>query len=144
MNWKMEAIRELKSYPQRKKSIENVKERIKMLEEQYTSLRGVSTSEPVMGGFSKQEEKMLDNISERERLKITLKIAQELNKLTEKGLEALNERERKVINGFYISECHNHVEMLCQNMNIEKSTLYRIKDEALRKFTLAMYGTVEI
>ena len=144
MNWKAEAVRDLKCYTQRKSSIENIKERIKMLEEQYVSLRGVSTSEPVMGGLSKQEEKMLDNISERERLKFSLKIAEELNGLTEKGLKSLNEREKKVIEGFYILECHNHVETLCQKMNIEKSTLYRIKDEALRKFTLSMYGVVEI
>ena len=144
MNWKAEAVRDLKTYPQRKKSIENIKERIEVLDEQFTSLHGISVGEPVMGGMSKQEEKMLDNISERERLNFSLKIAEELVRLTEKGLEVLDKRERQVLEGFYIQESHNHVETLCQRLNIEKSTLYRIKDEALRKFTLAMYGTVEI
>lgn len=144
MEWKLKATKELKNYPQRKASEENIKERIKILEEQYTSLRGVSIGEPVMGGLSRQEEKMLNNISERGDLKFSLKIVEELNTLTEKGLSALTERERYVLEGFYFGECHNHVETLCRNMNVEKSTLYRIKDEALRKFTLSMYGTVEI
>ena len=63
MNWRAEAVKDLKSYPQRKESIENIKERIRILDEQFTSLRGVSTSEPVMGGFSRQEEKMLDKFT---------------------------------------------------------------------------------
>jgi DNA-directed RNA polymerase specialized sigma subunit len=144
MNWKSEAIKELKNYSQRKVATDNIKERIKTLEEQYVSLKGVSIGEPVMGGFSRQEEKMLDNITERENLKFNLLIVEKLNALTEKGLGELTERERLVLEGFYFFECNNHVETLCRKMNVEKSTLYRIKDEALRKFTLSMYGIAEI
>lgn len=144
MNWKAEAIKDLKSYPQRKESIENLKERIKVLDEQFKSLHGISAGEPVMGGMSKQEQKWLDNIAERERLNFSLKIAEELVNITEKGLKVLDKRERQVLEGFYLQASYNHIDSLCQKLSIEKSTLYRIKDEALRKFTLAMYGTVEI
>ncbi|MEE0970560.1 MAG: hypothetical protein U0M06_14415 [Clostridia bacterium] len=144
MNWKAEAVKDLKNYPQRKESIENIKTRIKILDEEFTSLRGISTSDPVMGGFSRQEEKMLDNISERELLSFSLKIAEALVKLTEKGLEVLDKKEREVIEGFYINREGNHVDMLCEKLHFEKTRLYEIKDNALRKFTIAMYGTVEI
>ena len=143
-NWKAESIKDLKSYPQRKESIENTKERIKILDEQFTSLRGVSTSEPVMGGLSRVEEKMLDNISERERLGFSLKIAEALVELTEKGLEALDKKERAVLEGFYINRQDNHIDVLCKRLHFEKTRLYEIKDNALRKFTMAMYGTVDI
>lgn len=144
MNWKAEATRDLKSYPQRKQAVDNLKERIEILEEQFVSLKGVSVGEPVRCGLSKQEQKWLDNISERERLGFSLKIAEELIRLTEKGLEALTERERKVLEGFYINPQDNHVDLLCEELHFEKSSLYRLKDDALRKFTIAMYGTVEI
>jgi len=144
MNWRAEAVKDLKSYPQRKESIENIKERIRILDEQFTSLRGVSTSEPVMGGFSRQEEKMLDNISERERLGFSLKVAESLIALTEKGLETLDKKERAVLEGFYIHREDNHIDVLCEKLHFEKSRLYEIKDNALRKFTMAMYGTVDI
>ncbi len=144
MNWKAEATRDLKSYPQRKQAVDNLKERIEILEEQFVSLKGVSVGEPVRGGLSKQEQKWLDNISERERLGFSLKIAEELIRLTEKGLEVLTERERKVLEGFYINPQENHVDLLCEELHFEKSSLYRLKDDALRKFTIAMYGTVEI
>lgn len=144
MNWKAEATRDLKSYPQRKQAVDNLKERIEILEEQFVSLKGVSVGEPVRGGLSKQEQKWLDNISERERLGFSLKIAEELIRLTEKGLEVLTGRERKVLEGFYINPQENHVDLLCEELHFEKSSLYRLKDDALRKFTIAMYGTVEI
>ena len=144
MNWKKEAVNDLKSYPQRKKSLANIKDRIRILEEQFTSLSGISTDTPVKGGMSRQEEKMLNNISEREKLSANSKIAEGLVKLTEKGLEVLEARERQVLEGFYFEQSGNNVERLCEKFHLEKTRLYEIKDEALRKFTIAMYGTVEI
>lgn len=144
LNWKKEAINDLRTYLQRKESVENIRERIEILEEQFVSLKGLSTDTPVKGGMSRQEEKMLDNISERERLASSLKIAEELVKLTEKGLDVLEKRERQVLEGFYFERSDNHVEKLCERFHLEKTRLYEIKDNALRKFTIAMYGTVEI
>lgn len=144
MNWKAEAIKDLKTYPQRLESVKNLKERIMILEEQFVSLKGISTSEPVKGGLSRQEEKMLDNIAERTRLNFSLKVVQSLIELTEKGFAELDAKERKVLSGFYIKPVDNHVNILCEQMHFEKSRLYEIKDNALRKFTIAMYGTVEI
>lgn len=144
MNWKKEAANDLRTYPQRKESVINTMERIKVLEEQYVSLKGISTDTPVMGGMSRQEEKMLDNISERERLSESLKIATKLVRLTEKGLEVLDERELKIIEGFYFEKSENNVERMCAKFHLEKTRLYELREIALKKFTIAMYGTVEI
>lgn len=144
MNWKKEAVNDLRTYLQRREALENIRERINLLESQFTSLQGVSTDTPVMGGMSRQEEKLLNNISERERLQSSLKIVEELVKLTEKGLDVLEKRERQILEGFYFEQVDNHVEKLCERFHLEKTRLYEIKDIALRKFTIAMYGTVEI
>lgn len=144
MNWRAEAKRDLQTYPQRKEAVENIKEKIRILDEQFMSLRGISAGEPVMGGGSKQEDKWLDNISERERLSFSLKIAEALVGLTEKGLEVLEDRERQILEGFYMQRVENHIEKLCERFHLEKSRLYELKDNALKKFTISMYGTVEI
>lgn len=144
MNFQQEAIQDLKTYPQRLKARDNLKERIFILNERYISLRGVSISEPVKGGMSRQEEKMLDNIAERERLGFSLKVVEALIELTEKGLVALDQKERRVLDGFYINPIDNHVVKLCEELNIEKSSLYRLKDTALKKFTRSEYGIVEL
>lgn len=144
MNWKKEAANDLRTYPQRKESVINTKERIKVLEEQYVSLKGISTDTPVMGGMSRQEEKMLDNIAERERLKSSLTIAKKLVDLTEKGLSVLDDKERKILEGFYFDKTDNNVERMCVKFHLEKTRLYELREIALKKFTIAMYGTVEI
>lgn len=144
MDWKTEAIKDLKAYPQRKDAIENLKTRIKLLEEKLVSLKGISIEEPVKGGMSHQEERWIDNITEREKLEFSLYIAEEMVGLTERGLSVLDEREMQVIRGLYIEPCSAGVDFLCDTLHMAKSSLYRLKDEALRKFTLAEYGAVEI
>ena len=144
MNWKKEAANDLRTHPQRKEAVINTQERIKALEEHFISLKGISTDTPVMGGMSRQEEKMLDNIAERERLTESLKIAKKLVELTEKGLSVLDERERKIIDGFYFEKSDNNVERMCEKFHLEKTRLYELREIALKKFTIAMYGTVEI
>ena len=144
MDWKTEAIKDLKSYPQRKESINNIKARIKILEDKFVSLKGISMEEPVKGGMSHQEERWIENIAERERLEFSLGIAEEMLALTERGLGVLDEKELDVLNGLYIAPSGAGVDFLCDRLHMAKSSLYRIKDEALRKFTLAEYGTVEI
>ena len=144
MNWKNEAINDLTTYKGRKQAAENIKERIKILGEQFVSLKSVTPNEKVMGGKSRREEKILDNISERQRLEMNLSIVESFIQLTEKGLSFLDKREKDVLEGFYFEQTDNHINTLCRRFNFEKSTLYRIKDEALRKFTIAMYGAVDI
>ena len=144
MNWKKEAANDLRTYPQRKAACENIRERIQILDEQFKSLRGVSTDTPVKGGMSRQEEKLLDNIYEREKLEFSLKVAEALVELTEKGLEKLNETEKAVLEGFYFEKLETRVERLCERFSVEKSTLYRMKDSALEKFTRSEYGIVEL
>ena len=60
----------------------------------------------------------------------------------ERGLNVLDERERAVLDAFFIMRRENHVEYLCETLHVERTTVYRIKDTALQKFTLARYGTL--
>lgn len=143
MNWKTEAVYELKSYATRKSACENIREKIKILEAQAIALNRISSDEPVMGGSSKAEDKLINNIVERELLKENLTILERALILTERGLASLNDREREVLNGFYINRTSTYIDELCYRFNIEQAQVYRIKNEALRRFTLAMYGVIE-
>ena len=144
MNWKREAECDLKNYTSRLTAIENLISRIRVLEEKYTSLRGISMDTPVMGGASHQEDSMINNIVEREKLRNNLKTVRMLVKLTEKGLSGLDERQRDILNSFYVDRGGNYVDTLCNKYHIEKSRLYQLKDEALYKFTITMYGIIDL
>jgi ArpU family phage transcriptional regulator len=94
----------------------------------------------VQGGGSRIEDRMLSNIVERERLAHTYRAAKRLVELTERGLDGLDERERLVLERFYITPAKNAVPRLSEELFVEKSQVYRIKDDALYKFTICQYG----
>lgn len=144
MNWKNEAISDLEKYSQRKKSIENMELRISNLEEEFVSLKGIGFDEKVKSNKNSYDEKWLNNITERERLAVSLKIAKTLVGLTEKGLNDLDDAERKVLIGFYIDDRDNRVMHLCHELCMEKSSLYRLKEKALNKFVRSEYGIIEL
>jgi hypothetical protein len=58
-------------------------------------------------------------------------------------LEGLDDRERLVLERFYIQRTRGHVERLMDELHFEKSRVYQCKDEALYKFTISMYGLID-
>lgn len=146
MDWKIAAVQRLKDYEARKQSVYLLGEQIKTLELQYTAIRAASTDgTPVSGGGgNRREDSMLNNIATRTELENNRKIARREVEITERGLASLSAEERKILEGFYIKRQYSHVSRLCDELNVEKSEVYRRKDAALDKFTIACYGVVRI
>lgn len=144
MNWKYEAIDKLKGYKAHKRALENIPREIKWLEGAFVSIRSATTdSTPVSGGGSTREDTLLSNIAHREELERTLKQAKAWVKMVDAGLEVLDDEERLVLDRFYIHRAKGNVDRLCEELNVEKATVYRRRDAALRQFTLALYGVTE-
>lgn len=146
MDWETVSIQRLKDYTMRKESIKLLDEQIKALEEQFTALKSVPTDvEPVTGGNRNgREDVLVSNIVMREELQANKEIALRELAITEKGLAALTDSERQILKRFYISRPHNHIDLLCRELSIEKSEVYRQKNTALYKFTIVCYGVVRI
>lgn len=146
MDWKSAAIQRLKDYETRKKSVRLLAEQLENLEAQFTAIRGAKIDgEPVRGGDgNRREDMLLSNIVLRSELKENKRIAEREIAITEKGLAALTEEERSILEGFYISRPYNHILRLCEALSVEKSEVYRRKNAALDKFTIACYGVVKI
>ena len=141
LNWKNEAIIDLKNYPLRKESLQNIRQQLAALTEEAQSIRGaLSDSTPVQGGESRQENRLLDNLVKRERLKITYHAAKRLVVLVEKGLAGLDEREKLIVEKFYIYPRKGAADCLAQDFGCDKRHVYRLCDTALYRFTVAMYG----
>ena len=144
MKWTECAITDLKKYRAMSESLTNIPERIRVLEIRFKSVKsGSSDSTPVQGGGSRSEDAMLDNIVERERLKLVYHADRRLVRLIERGLSKLSEEERLVIDLFYIDRPRYHLDELTKRLGYEKTQIYRIKDAALYKFTVTMYGITE-
>lgn len=144
MKWTEFAITDLKKYRAMKASLINLRERLQVLDIRFKSVKsGSSDSTPVQGGGNKTEDAIIDNIVERKRLVLLYHANSRLVRLIERGLSELSKEERLVIDLFYIDRPRNHVDELANRLNCEKSQIYRIKDDALYKFTITMYGITE-
>lgn len=146
VNWCVFSIQRLRDYENRKAAIENLTEQIKLLEEKFAAIRSATTdATPVKGGNdNKREEMLIHNIATREELQKNLDITIQEVELTEKGLAALTEDEKRILERFYINRTKGYVERLCDELFISKTELYRQKEEALKKFTMVCYGIVEL
>jgi DNA-directed RNA polymerase specialized sigma subunit len=144
MRWSDCAVQDLKKYAGLKASLNNIEERIEVLEMKFTGVKGSKTDKiPVQGGGSRWEDYMLDNIVERERLQLLHTADTRLLAIIDRGLSSLNKTERLVLERFFIHRQRDHVEGLIAELNLEQSQIYRIKDQALYKFTVNMYGIEE-
>ena len=144
MNWRKEAENDLRNHQRRIDALDNSREKIKALKDQMVSVKaGMSDTTPVMGGGNRAQENMINCIAECERLEYTIKAVERLVDIVERGLATLTPEERRVLELFYINRTRGHVEQLMEEMHLESSQIYRIKDAALHKFTTSIYGITE-
>lgn len=144
MNWKFEAIEKLKEYTARKNAIASIPEEIKRLEKDAQRIRAASTdATPVQGGGSAREDMLLSNIVHREELQRRLSDARRWVEIVEGGLAVLADDDRLVLDRFYIHPMRGNVDRLCDELAVEKAAVYKRKEKALRRFTVALYGAAE-
>lgn len=115
MKWQNEAIEDLKHYWDMQNSLNNIRERISILEEDYTTIKSNRMDvTPVMGGSSKVENRLINNIVERQRLEDTYQETQKMVQLIKRGLDGLDDKEKLVLERFYIHRSGGHVEQLME------------------------------
>lgn len=144
MNWKFEAIEKLKQYEAKKQALTSIPEEIARLESEMRSIRSATADgSPVNGGGSGREDMILSNIVHREELERSLEQAKKWVAMVDGGLEILSAEERLILDRFYIHPATGNVDRLCGELAVEKPTVYRRKDAALRRFTVCLYGCTE-
>jgi hypothetical protein len=139
------AINRLRDYSARRMALATIPSQIEALSLQYEAIRSAhKDGVPVKGGSCNREDMMIDNIMRRETLHRNLDIAKAEIEITEKGLSVLTGDERKILDLFYMNRQQGYMERLCADLFVEKTKLYEMKKEALRKFALATCGTVDL
>lgn len=145
MDWKLEAIDKLKHYAARSQSLIWTADELQTLSLQLTAIRsGTSDSTPVSGGGGGREDAIISNIAKRRELRLTRLIAKRLVKQVDDALGMLDEQERIILDRFFIHHAKGNVERLCGELNLEKTQVYSLKDRALRRFTITLYGLAEL
>ncbi len=144
MDWKQEAIDKLRGYEANKKALDNIPLELERLESAYASIRSAtSDSTPVTGGGSTREDALLSNIVHREELARRLEESRLWIKIVDGALSVLDEEDQLMLILCFIRKAKGAIDDLCYRLNVEKSAVYRRRDQALRRFTLALYGPLE-
>lgn len=145
LDWQKAAIDDLRNYRSMKRGVANNKDRIEALEDRMEMLRcGWSDATPVKGGTSGAEDKLINAIAEKERLELNIRAVEPLLAIVDKALQSLSEDERYILERFYVDRHKGYISRLCDEFGYEERQIYRLKDQALRKFTIAMYGITEL
>lgn len=92
--------------------------------------------------YRKTDTEYINIIVEKERLKTNIDLCNNLVLLIDRGLSVLDNEERAVLEEFYMKPAPNIVELKAR-FGYETRSIYRLRDTALEKFTLAMYGINE-
>ena len=141
MNWKLEATERLQRLGAVRLAAKNLDGEIRRLEKANASLRGTQVElVTVRKTAGRKEDHLLDNLVYRGELELALEDARDWLAVTETALSVLDPEERLLLHGFYIAADQYSLGTLCGQLGLEKSSIYRKRDKALEKFTLALYG----
>lgn len=144
MSWQQSNIDRLKDYKLQKTALVNIPEQLEVLELKLTAIRAATADETaVKGGGSKtREDSLIDILEEKRTLERKLDIAQRTVEIIERCLNELTEEQQKVLLRLFVN--NGRVENLCKELNLEKSRVYEIRNEALRSFAMAYCGVVDL
>ena len=144
MNWKNEAMEKLRRYHVMRQAAQNLPQEIHMLEQDALAIRSARTDgTPVKGGGNNREKKMLDNFVMRQELQENLRQTNLWLDSTDRALRSLSNDERLILHRMFILPERGSLERLQSELGVEQSTIYRKRDKALERFTLALYGQLE-
>lgn len=144
MQWKEEAMEKLKRYGAMQTAAKNIPEQICMLEASAVSLR--SAAAPKVGGrggVRAREDALINNMAERQELEWSLARVKQWLAVANRGLNALSNEEMIILQRMYLYPERGAVDRLCGDLGVEQATIYRKRDKALHRFTMAMYGFLE-
>lgn len=143
MIWKNEAVSRLKAYQSKKLALENIPLEIRQQVLALASIRSADPDSTPVRGNSTREDAMLNNMVYRSELEDSYLRTKLWVDATDRALGVLTPEERTLLERFFIYAEPKAADRLAGDLHMDVKTMYRRKDDALRKFTVALYGTTE-
>lgn len=144
-DWRYEVRDKLADYPRQRNAADTLPGELERLGLEYTSLHAaVYDTDPVQGGGSVYEDKLLRNIIQRGETERQLSRARLASEFVEAALNTLTEEERHIADVMYIYRQRGAVGRLREELGLEdERSVYKRAEKVLRKLTIAMYGATE-
>lgn len=143
MDWKTEAIEKLKDYRAKKESLSQTNAELARLNQEMMGIKSSLGTEVRIDKSYSFDDRLINIIARKEELKFAQENTIRWLEIIDNALSALNEEERLILHRFYIDRDKNSIERLCEELYLERSRVYKLKDRAIRHFTLVLYGVLE-
>ena len=127
MNWRDEAAQKLRRLDAMRHALDNLPREVDRLEQEAVGLLG-------------SPDRLMGNLRRREVLGSQLRQTRSWVTSVERAMEVLSPEERLVLDRFYVYPRRGAADRLAEELGVERSQVYRKKDQALKLFTLAMFG----
>lgn len=138
-----DAEQELRSYSDKKETIANLEKKLEDLAEMKISIRSARTDgNPVKGGGDGRTEWIVSIMEKEDNANLNLFVAKKQLEWIERGLSALSQTERLILDRFYISRHPGYLERLMDELGFEKTAIYQMKDDALFHYRVAAHGPI--
>lgn len=143
MRWKDEAQEKLKRYDWMHQALVNIPMEIKRLKDDAVNLRSAADGVAVRGGGGKREDALINNLVQQQELEKNLKQVRQWLSVMDRSLSSMDPEDQLVLNRLFLYPQRDAINQLCSELGVEQATVYRKRDRALYRFTVALYGFPE-
>lgn len=141
MNWKAEAISKLREFDSMRQAVRIIPDELTRLEMEAIALqRTIPKKRRSAIQARQQEDALLTNRMRQQELEENLHRARIWLQSVSTAFSTLTPEEKLILNRFFIMPEKGAAFLLCEELGREESTIYRKREQALRKFTVALYG----
>jgi DNA-directed RNA polymerase specialized sigma24 family protein len=139
MDYREHAIDELQKYASNLTAVKIITEELQDIEARMVSVGGGGETSN-RGGGNKTEEKWLNLLANAADEELRLKEVKKRIKRVETALKALSTDDARILKLIYVDELR--MEKVATMMHTSRATAYRMRDDALIRFTRSLYGAV--
>ena len=143
MNWREEVVERLGRYTAMQTAVKVIPVELRRLDQEAASLSGgFQGGGGLQTNLRSREDMLLSILVRKQELEKNHDNARLWLQCMDKALEQLNQEEKNILEHMHILRDMD-VPLLCAELGMEKTSLYRRRDAALKRLTLALYGALE-
>ena len=141
MNWKEEVAEKLQRYPAMVRAAKAIPLELEALEQEACGLQAVRMGSTGVRNSRANEERLMNIFVRRQELEMQLANTESWLAIVNRGMRQLDHWDQRVLELWYFQKLS--LGEICQDLGVERSSLYRHRDAALKNLTLSMYGALE-
>jgi len=140
MDYIREAVEQLSNYNLLVASLTIMQGQLEALRlEKYNIKAQIISSEP-RGGGGEPDDKIVNNIFKRKILINNIVATNKKINCIDKSLAALDKNEKRILDRVFIIGGKNGIRDIAEELTFSNAQVYRMRDKAIRRFSIALFG----